>query len=351
MGITGFPFCPPCEAKASHNMRAIVAGVASVAAVVVAWYLSRPSPSAAAEHGHGHGHAEHDHAQHDHEHDHSGGCCGHNSEKKAETEHAHGHGHGQGHQERTPEAEAAAAVQQNLLEIRSRVAAVPRPAGTCEPTLIAVSKTKPASLLSVAYSAGQRDFGENYVHEVVEKAPVLPADIRWHFIGHLQTNKVKEIVAVPGLHCVHTVDSPKLARELQKRVALLRPDRPLNIMVQVNTSAEESKSGCAPDGVVALCAEVAKACPLLRLCGLMCIGKYSAAEGSATEDFDVLKRCREQVAAATSPEPATQARVLTHMALSMGMSHDFEAALAAGASHVRVGSSIFGARAPKPVAA
>ena len=94
---------------------------------------------------------------------------------------------------------------------------------------------------------------------------------------------------------------------------------------------------------------MAKACPLLRLCGLMCIGKYSAAEGSATHDFEVLKRCREQVAAATSPDPATQARVRAHMALSMGMSHDFEAALAAGASHVRVGSSIFGARAPKPV--
>ena len=340
-------------------MRAIVAGVATVAAVGVAWYLSRPSSSKSAGngytspsagHGHGHGHAS------EHDHEHSGGCCGNDhGEKKADTEHAHGHGHGHGHQESerkaalTPEAEAAAAVQQNLLEIKSRVAAVPRPAGACEPTLIAVSKTKPASLLSVAYSAGQRDFGENYVHEVVEKAPVLPADIRWHFIGHLQTNKVKEIVAVPGLHCVHTVDSAKLARELQKRVALLRPDRPLNIMVQVNTSAEESKSGCAPDGVVALCAEVAKACPLLRLCGLMCIGKYSAAEVSATEDFEVLKRCREQVAAATSPDPATQARVLTHMALSMGMSHDFEAALAAGASHVRVGSSIFGARAPKPV--
>lgn len=340
-------------------MRAIVAGVATVAAVGVAWYLSRPSSSKSAGngytspsagHGHGHGHAS------EHDHEHSGGCCGNDhGEKKADTEHAHGHGHGHGHQESerkaalTPEAEATAAVQQNLLEIKSRVAAVPRPAGACEPTLIAVSKTKPASLLSVAYSAGQRDFGENYVHEVVEKAPVLPADIRWHFIGHLQTNKVKEIVAVPGLHCVHTVDSAKLARELQKRVALLRPDRPLNIMVQVNTSAEESKSGCAPDGVVALCAEVAKACPLLRLCGLMCIGKYSAAEGSATEDFEVLKRCREQVAAATSPDPATQARVLTHMALSMGMSHDFEAALAAGASHVRVGSSIFGARAPKPV--
>ena len=187
------------------------------------------------------------------------------------------------------------------------------------------------------------------MQELVDKGPRLPADARLHFIGHLQTNKVKDLVAVPGLHCVHTVDSAKLARELQKRVALVRPDRPLNIMVQVNTSAEESKSGCTPEGVVALCAEVAKACPLLRLCGLMCIGKYSAAEGSATQDFEVLKRCREQVAAATSPDPATQARVRMHMALSMGMSHDFEAALAAGATHVRVGSSIFGARAPKPV--
>lgn len=223
---------------------AVASGVAVAAGVAwylsqrpSAWYLSRP-PSGAAAHGHGHAS--------EHEHTHSGGCCGHNhSEKKADTEHAHGHGHGHGHQDSdgqpvlTPEAEAAAAVQKNLLEIRSRVAAVPRPAGGCEPTLIAVSKTKPASLLSVAYSAGQRDFGENYVHEVVEKAPVLPADIRWHFIGHLQSNKVRDLVAVPGLHCVHTVDSAKLARELQKRVALLRPDRPLNIMVQVNTSAEE----------------------------------------------------------------------------------------------------------------
>ena len=284
-----------------------VAGGVAVAAGVAwylsrrpsAWYLSRP-PSGAAAHGHGHEHEHthsggccghkhnekkadsehahghgHGHQESDaHEHAHSGGCCGHDhgSEKKADTEHAHGHGHGHGHQESdgkpvlTPEeAEAAAAVQKNLLEIRSRVAAVPRPAGSCEPTLIAVSKTKPASLLSAAYGAGQRDFGENYVHEVVEKAPVLPADIRWHFIGHLQSNKVKDLVAVPGLHCVHTVDSAKLARELQKRVALLRPERPLNIMVQVNTSAEESKSGCTPEGVVALCAEVAKVCPLLRL--------------------------------------------------------------------------------------
>ena len=134
------------------------------------------------------------------------------------------------------------------------------------------------------------------MHEVVEKAPVLPADIRWHFIGHLQSNKVKDLVAVPGLHCVHTVDSPKLALELQKRVAQLRPDRPLDVLVQVNTSAEASKSGCEPAGAVALCAQVVSECPLLRLRGLMCIGKYSASEGSALEDFEVLKRGRELAA-------------------------------------------------------
>ena len=97
-----------------------------------------------------------------------------------------------------------------------------------------------------AYDSGQRDFGENYVQEVTAKGPAMPEDVRWHFIGHLQTNKVKELVSVPNLHCVHTVDSLKLAAELQKRCAALRPDRPLAVLVQVNTSAEESKSGCAP---------------------------------------------------------------------------------------------------------
>ena len=239
------------------------------------------------------------------------------------------------------EAELEKAVVAALLDVRTRIAAVPRPTGASgDPTLVAVSKTKPAPLLAAAYSAGQRDFGENYVQEVTEKAPVLPADIRWHFIGHLQSNKVKELVAVPNLHCIHTVDSVKLAMELQKRVAQLRPDRPLDIMVQINTSGEESKSGCEPAAATELCAAIEASCPLLRLVGLMCIGKYSSAEGSALEDFEVLKRCRDQVATASSTEPAA-------LALSMGMSHDFEAALAAGATHVRVGSVIFGARAPK----
>ena len=101
-----------------------------------------------------------------------------------------------------PEVDVAA----NLADVRKRVAESGRPA-----TLVAVSKTKPVELLRVAYEAGQRDFGENYVQEVVEKAPQLPADLRWHFIGHLQTNKVKDLLKAPNLQCVHTVDTIKLA--------------------------------------------------------------------------------------------------------------------------------------------
>eukprot|EP00966_Prymnesium_polylepis_P089800 2079574-Prymnesium_polylepis.1 len=123
----------------------------------------------------------------------------------------------------------------NLNSVRERVltAHSARPGGSPAPILVAVSKTKPSELLKAAYDAGQRDFGENYVQEVVAKGLELPSDLRWHFIGHLQTNKVKELVSVPNLFCVHTVDTIKLASELQKRVAALRPDRPLEIMVQV----------------------------------------------------------------------------------------------------------------------
>lgn len=233
----------------------------------------------------------------------------------------------------------SAAVVASLANVSERVAAHAG-GGRPAPTLVAVSKTKPASLIAACYAAGQRDFGENYVQEVVQKAPELPADVRWHFIGHLQSNKVKELVSIPGLHCVHTVDSLKLAQELQKRVMQLRPASPLEVMVQVNTSLEESKSGCTPAECVALCGAIRSECPALVLRGLMCIGKYSAAEGGAEQDFLCLARCRQEAAAATGAEPST-------IALSMGMSHDFEQALEHGATHVRVGSTIFGARAPK----
>ena len=175
----------------------------------------------------------------------------------------------------------------NLSAVRERVSshASKLPAGSLPPTLVAVSKTKPVELLAAAYGAGQRDFGENYVQEVVAKAPELPEDVRWHFIGHLQSNKVKDLLSVPNLYCVHTVDSIKLANEIQKRALQLRPDRPLMVFAQVNTSMEDSKSGCAPSEIVALCTTIRDNCSALQLVGLMCIGKYSAAEGGSEEDF------------------------------------------------------------------
>lgn len=165
--------------------------------------------------------------------------------------------------------------------------------------------------------------------------PLLPADIRWRFIGHLQSNKAKALVAgVPGLIAVETVDSAKLATLLSAALAASSPPRSLDVLVQVNTSGEESKHGVAPGEAAALAAHVA-ALPGLRLAGLMTIGQpdYS----SRPENFSALAACRDEVAAALGVAPSS-------LELSMGMSGDFEAAIAMGADSVRVGSAIFGER-------
>ena len=204
------------------------------------------------------------------------------------------------------------------------------------PRLVAVSKTKPAAAVQEGYDAGQRDFGENYVQELLDKAPVLPADIRWHFIGHLQSNKAKALVqGVPSLAIVETVDSAKLADKLDAAVAAVgRP--PLAVFVQVNTSGEESKYGVDPgEACVSLAQHVATACPHLRLAGLMTIGMPDYT--SRPENFECLARCRAEVAAALGASEAD-------LELSMGMSGDFENAVAMGSTNVRVGSTIFGAR-------
>ena len=202
--------------------------------------------------------------------------------------------------------------------------------------LVAVSKTKPASALQEAYDAGQRDFGENYVQEILDKAPVLPSDIRWHFIGHLQSNKAKALVeGVPSLTMVETIDTEKLANKLDAAVAALgRP--PLTVFVQVNTSGEESKYGVDPEEqCVSLAKHIATNCPHLHLAGLMTIGMpdYS----SRPENFECLAKCRKDISEALGvPE--------NDLELSMGMSGDFEAAIEMGSTNVRVGSTIFGAR-------
>lgn len=228
-------------------------------------------------------------------------------------------------------------VAQALKDVAQRMELAASKSGrTKQARLVAVSKTKPVEAVQEAYDAGHRTFGENYVQELLDKAPQLPKDIKWHFIGHLQSNKVKALVeGVPNLSMVETVDSAKLADRLDRAVAGAGRQEPLSVAVQVNTSGEESKHGAEPADVVALAAHVARSCPHLRLAGLMTIGMpdYS----SRPENFECLEKCRDEVAAELGLNPGD-------LELSMGMSGDFEAAIAMGSTNVRVGSTIFGAR-------
>ncbi|KAK3265329.1 hypothetical protein CYMTET_25979 [Cymbomonas tetramitiformis] len=228
-------------------------------------------------------------------------------------------------------------VSKALGEVLVRVQNVAAHAAVSRPVrLVAVSKTKPVEMLQEAYDAGQRVFGENYVQELLEKAPQLPGDISWHFIGHLQSNKAKAIVkSIPNLQAVETVDSVKLANLLDKAVTEAEWQRKLNIFVQVNTSGEESKFGVDPADVLSLARHVHTECPGLTLSGLMTIGMPDYT--SRPENFECLNNCRSTVA----EELGIPAQDLE---LSMGMSGDFEQAIEMGSTNVRVGSTIFGAR-------
>ena len=222
-------------------------------------------------------------------------------------------------------------IAEALAGVRARIdraaASVSRAPDTVR--LVAVSKTKPASAVREAYEAGQRDFGENYAQELAEKAEALAdlPDIRWHFIGHLQSNKAK--LVAPIAHLVHTVDSASLVRELAKRVEKLGRDR-LRVLVEVNVGGEAQKHGAKPDDLPMLL-EAVSAEPNLLLQGLMTIPPHDLDE--ARRAFEGLAALRERHGgAARLPE------------LSMGMTDDLEVAVACGATMVRVGTAIFGAR-------
>ncbi|WP_282339875.1 YggS family pyridoxal phosphate-dependent enzyme [Pseudomonas sp. PS02288] len=194
-------------------------------------------------------------------------------------------------------------------------------------SLLAVSKTKPAAALREAYAAGQRDFGENYLQEALDKQREL-ADLplTWHFIGPIQSNKTKPIAE--HFAWVHSVDRLKIAERLSAQRPAGLP--PLNICLQVNVSGEDSKSGCAAAELPALAAAVA-ALPNLRLRGLMAIPEPS-------DDLTV------QRAAFARLRTLGEELDLPLDTLSMGMSHDLEAAIAEGATWVRIGTALFGAR-------
>ena len=240
----------------------------------------------------------------------------------------------------------------NLAVVRERIAKVCQeldlPAEKA-PRLVAVSKTKPVPLLQAAYDAGQRIFGENYAQELVEKVPQLPKDVTWHYIGALQSNKASKLVSAlgdePHRLVIETVSTIKLANKLNNAVPDVVSDeeekKQLRVFVQVNTSGEESKSGVQPLSTecIELCKHIHsnEACPKLKLQGLMTIG----APGDLS-CFDTLMKCRDQVAEALASEDADQEPVI--LELSMGMSGDYEEAIRAGATNVRVGSTIFGQR-------
>ncbi|XP_031286562.1 pyridoxal phosphate homeostasis protein-like [Pistacia vera] len=201
--------------------------------------------------------------------------------------------------------------------------------------VVGVSKTKPVSLIRQVYDAGHRCFGENYVQEIIDKAPQLPEDIKWHFIGHLQSNKVKTLLGgVPNLDIFEGVDNEKIANHLDRGVANLGRS-PLKVFVQVNTSGEASKSGIDPSGCLGLVEYVKLHCPNLAFSGLMTIGNpdYS----STPENFRTLLNCRLEVCKALGMAE-------DQCELSMGMSGDFEQAIEMGSTNVRIGSTIFGPR-------
>ena len=197
-------------------------------------------------------------------------------------------------------------------------------------TLLAVSKTKPAALIEAASAAGQRCFGENYAQEAVEKAEALKhLNLEWHFIGPIQSNKTRGLAT--HMDWIHTVEREKIARRLNDQ----RPDgmAPLNICLQVNISGEASKAGILPTEVLNL-ADAISALPKLRLRGLMAIPAPSEGIDAQRRPFKALKDIWDELKG-TYPELDT---------LSMGMSGDLEAAVLEGATIVRIGTDVFGAR-------
>ena len=199
-------------------------------------------------------------------------------------------------------------------------------------TLIAVSKLKPVCDLEEAYKAGARDFGENHVQELMEKIPVLPKDIRWHMIGHLQRNKVKYIVGKVFL--IHSVDSLRLAEEINKES--LKAGVISDILLEVNIAGEESKWGQDPSEIIEFVKSVA-ALPAVRIKGLMTVAPVTESPDENRKYFRSLKELSVDI-------KAQNIHNVSMDILSMGMTGDYEAAVAEGATYVRVGTGIFGAR-------
>jgi len=204
-------------------------------------------------------------------------------------------------------------------------------------TLVAVSKTKPVADIQALYDLGQRDFGENYVQELVDKHAVLPADIRWHYIGHLQSNKVKYIA--PFVHLVHAVDSFKLLQEINKQAA--KNNRVIDVLLQLHIANEETKFGMDEKEVIELLdyyTAQQESMKNVRICGLMGMATNTDNEQQIRSEFDRLYAVFKNL---------SQSYFLGKQyfsTVSIGMSSDYNTAIAAGGNMVRIGSLLFGER-------
>lgn len=224
-----------------------------------------------------------------------------------------------------------------LTAVKQRIAAaleqVGRPADSCR--LLAVSKRKPVADILAALHGGQLEFGENRVQDLVEKAEDLvdtftPPKARWHMIGSLQTNKVKHLLRVPNLGLLHSLDRVELADALNARLA--RVESKLEVLVQVEATGDANKHGVIPEQAPALIEHVQEHCPQLEIQGLMAMGPLEGEPSSVFRSVATLRELLRERSGLPMPE------------LSLGMSGDLEAGVAAGSTLVRIGSDIFGSR-------
>ena len=201
-----------------------------------------------------------------------------------------------------------------------------------EVSLIAVSKTKPVEMLQEAYDTGCRDFGENKVQELIDKYEVMPKDIRWHMIGHLQRNKVKYIV--DKVYLIHSVDSLRLAEEISKEA--VKKNVTVDILIEVNAAGEETKFGTSVEEAKQLVRDAAKL-PNVHIKGLMTIAPIVEKAEENRQFFQQLKKLSVDIAAENIDNVSMEV-------LSMGMTGDYSVAVSEGATLVRVGTGIFGER-------
>jgi pyridoxal phosphate enzyme (YggS family) len=223
-------------------------------------------------------------------------------------------------------------IAENLASIRARVAAAAARSGraTTAVELLAVSKTFPPDAVAEASAAGQTLFGENRVQEFLAKQAILPPHLRWHFIGHLQANKVRKVLPVAEM--IHSIDTLDLAQNVDRIAAEQRSVA--QVLLEVNVAGEGTKFGFTPQALQASL-EALYRLKNIHICGLMCIPPYHPNVESCRPHFQALRKLRDDLAQ-QGGKPLPQ--------LSMGMSHDFEVAIEEGATLVRVGSAIFGGR-------